>query len=367
MTGKIAVLGANGFIGSRIVEMFHLAGLAEVCPVVRSFASLARLSRFELDHRIADAFDLPALRSAFAGCEVVVHAVAGDRRTILETLAPTYQAAQAAGVRRLVYLSTASVHGQVPAPGTDEDSPLSDRQALPYNNAKVQAERQLRQLRDKGSVELVILRPGIVFGPRAYWVASFAEELLAGKAYLMNKGRGICNSIYIDNLVHAIFLAATTPAVDRQVFLVGDQEEVTWADLYRPIAEALGFDLAQVPEATMISENSETWLQRFDTLRTSKPAQLFLSLFPMKLRQAAFMTLATFKESPPPSPWTLPGPQLPIATQERVLLYQCQYKLPCHKARATLGYQPIVSFAEGCRRTVAWLAFAGYPVVERQP
>ena len=120
MMMNVAILGANGFIGGRAVEMLHLEGLAEVRPVVRSAASLARLSRFDLDCRLADAFDRSALRAAFAGCEIVVHAVAGDRNTILGTLSSTYQAAQEAGVRRLIYLSTASVHGQAPRPGTDE-------------------------------------------------------------------------------------------------------------------------------------------------------------------------------------------------------------------------------------------------------
>jgi hypothetical protein len=46
------------------------------------------------------------------------------------------------------------------------------------------------------------------------------------------------------------------------------------------------------------------------------------------------------------------------------LLHQCQYKLPDAKARKVLGYSPSVSFAEGSRRTVGWLAFAGYPVID---
>ena len=48
---------------------------------------------------------------------------------------------------------------------------------------------------------------------------------------------------------------------------------------------------------------------------------------------------------------------------ERALLHRCRVKLPWDKARERLGYVPIVSFAEGCRRSVAWLEFADYPVV----
>src|SRR5438093_899750 len=107
MSLKLAILGANGFIGSRAVELFHLSGLAEVRPIVRSFNSLARLSRFDLDCRIADACDEAALRAAFEGCDAVLHSVAGDAATILGSLTPVYRAAQQAGVKRFIYLSSA--------------------------------------------------------------------------------------------------------------------------------------------------------------------------------------------------------------------------------------------------------------------
>ncbi len=367
---NVAILGANGFIGSRTVEMFHLGGLAEVRPIVRTMSSLARLSRFDLDCRVADAFDQSALRAAFEGCDVVVHAIAGDRKTIVETLAPTYQAAQEAGVRRLVYLSTASVHGQSPRPGTDENSPLNDRQPIDYNNSKVQAEQQLRELRKKGSVELVMLRPSIVFGPRSFWISSFASDLLAGQAYMVDGGKRIFNSIYIDNLIHAIYLAMTASGVDGEAFLVGDDEEITWAEFYRPIAEALGFDLNQVPHVTY-TPPIPTQKERLKAVLASPPSRVFLSLFPYKLRYAIRIGLYTLLKPPRPrfSPWTFPklqqqSPPEPVATLEMAFLHQCQYKLPDTKARKMLGYQPIVSFPEACRRSITWLAFAGYPVIE---
>ena len=57
-------------------------------------------------------------------------------------------------MRRLVYVSSASVHGQAPVPGTNEDSPVKRRQPIAYNNAKAWAERRLLALRASGSVEL---------------------------------------------------------------------------------------------------------------------------------------------------------------------------------------------------------------------
>jgi 2-alkyl-3-oxoalkanoate reductase len=362
---KFAVLGANGFIGTRLTEMFALSEGMELRPIVRNYVSLARASRFDLDSRVANAFDQEALQIAFQGCDVVVHAVAGDIKTILGTLSPVYQAAQKVGVRRLVYLSSGAVHGQTPRPGTDERSALSDRQVLPYNNAKVRAERALSKLRSRGDVELVILRPGIVFGPRSSWVINFADALLAGQASLLNHGEGICNSLYVDNLVHAIYLAATQPAVDREVFLLGDQECVTWAEIYHPIAMALEYELADLPEGVVSEQDTEqtlSWFERLEPIRVSTPVQGILSIVPHRFRVAAYCAYETIFQPSRDSMPILPDHAQPVISREMAMLYSCQYKLPHSKATRLLGYQPPVSFPEAVRRTVAWLAFAGYPI-----
>ena len=364
MSPKVAILGANGFIGSRAVELFHLGGLADVRPVVRSLNALARLSRFDLDCRVADCHDQEGLRAALAGCEAVIHSIAGDPSAICSSVTPVYRAAQAAGVRRLVYLSSASVHGQAPPPGTDEKTPLSDRQPIAYNNAKVWAERQLSRLRAAGAMELAILRPGIVTGPRSNWQFRFAADLLAGTAYWLDDGRGICNSLYVDNLIHALHLALTAPGADGQAFLVGDQETVTWADLYRPIADALGFDPAQLPNVDYIPRR-RSWRELARAVESSMPGRTVASLIPKRVRRAVRVAMAP---APPPgvSPWTCqlsPAQLIPQATLEMSLLYRCAWKLPDSKARKVLGYRPSVTFAEGCRRTVGWLDFAGFPTI----
>src|SRR5262249_47686863 len=358
----IGIIGANGFIGSRVVECLHLRSLATVRPVVRAVSSFARSSRFSLDARVADGFDTIALRKAINGCDIVLHAIAGDHRTILGTLEPLYAACMAAGVKRLIYLSSASVHGQAPVPGTDEESPLSDRQAIPYNNAKVKAERKLRQLREAGKVETVILRPGIVFGPRSYWTGGLADELLSGQACLVGAGAGICNSIYIDNLVHAIHLAATAVDADGHAFLVADRETVTWCDLYRPVVEALGMGMAQVPSVPFPLQ-PVAWRNPLGWARSSAAMRAMVSSLPRPLRSGLQVASRSLRTPPEPSPCEKPPRPAPAATLEKALLHSCRYKLPWQKAREKLGYEPLISFSEGCRRSVGWLAFAGDPVV----
>jgi nucleoside-diphosphate-sugar epimerase len=268
-------------------------------------------------------------------------------------------------VRRLIYISTASVHGQAPEPGTTERSPVSDRQPIEYNNAKVQAERRLLRLHARGTVQLVLLRPGIVVGPRSYWVSSFADALLQREACLIDGGRGICNSIYVDNLVYAIQGAMTNPAADGEAFLLGDRELVTWADLYRPIATALGVDLASLPDAAVVPRRASLH-DRLKSARESRMVRRVSTMLPKRIRRAFVAAIsAPQKTVLRSSPWALPSPPERVATLEMALLYRCGYKLPFDKAAKILGYEPRVSFELVCRRTVAWLAFAGYAVSQR--
>lgn len=358
MTGAVAVIGASGFIGNRAVEVLHLGG-ERVVPIARRASGLALASRFDLPGRVADALDQPALTAALRGCDRAVLAVAGDARTIVDSVGPVYRSAEAAGVRRLVHLSTASVHGQSPAPGTDETSPLSDHQRIRYNNAKVQAERELLRARDAGSVEVVMLRPGIVHGPRSQWTGGLADDLLAGRATLVDGGRGTCNAIYVDNAIHAIRLAFDAPEVDKRAFLIGDGDGVSWIDVYRPIAAALGIDVDRLPMPTAaeaLRPRSVT-----DRLRGSAVSRRL----PTPVRAGLSAAYLARRGAAPSDVTAPPGPEI---TAEQVMLQTCSYALPWTRARDVLGYEPPVPFAEACRRSVAWLAFAGYPVVrEVQP
>jgi nucleoside-diphosphate-sugar epimerase len=220
-----------------------------------------------------------------------------------------------------------------------------------------------------------VLRPGIVHGPRARWTAGFADDLLAGRAYLVGDGDGICNAIYVDNLVHAIHLASTADAaaVDREAFLVGDAERVTWADLYAPIARALGMELADVPRVGFEEGAAPRadWWQRLNVVKETRPARALLDRFPERLRFVVYSGLGAWRSFRPASaanPAARAGSAganpAPVATREMALLHGCRYKLPSTKAERALGYRPPVSFADACRRSIGWLAFAGYPVIE---
>ncbi len=353
---QIGVVGASGFVGNRAVEMLAADG-NQVRSIVRSAASLERLSPQHLDGQIANCFDRSSLATAFAGCEVIIHSILGSPGLIRGSILPTYQAAQQAGVRRIVYLSSMVVHTSAPALGTTEATPPITKQPFPTHNAKIAAERQLLQLRHQGEVEVTIFRPGIVFGARSRWVEDLADRLSQRQPCLLDGGRGVCNTVYVDNLIHAIRLALSNPAADGEAFFVGDREPVTWHEFYQPFAAAFGVDLDRLPPAIATPATQLNWQQQgLETVRNSEFVQRVLSLVSDEFKQQFKWTVGQHQggASEPTPP--VPAIAAPNMSEMMAILQQSPYRLPVAKANQLLGYEPIVSVWDGCDRSIEWLA-----------
>jgi nucleoside-diphosphate-sugar epimerase len=362
---KVAVTGASGFIGNRVVEKFYLGRLHDVVPLVRHNSSLTLPARFELPWAACDHFSVEALARAFEGCEAVIHAAFGT--PLGKMSRAVYLAAEAAGVGRVVVLSSASVYNQNPAPGTTEESPLPERPATPYNANKIAADDVFRRLRAKGRAELVFLMPGVVYGPRSQWIARLAEQAAEGTAYLINEGRGICNAVYVDNLVEAARLALGAGGADGESFFVSDAETVTWADFYRPALAALGKGLDDVrriePQVFDVSLREKIRGRLLDAAETPTVQRLKPRVPPaLKKIYKGVMSLSAGERPPADGGWLLPDERPPEVALDMNVLQQCVYKLPNTKAERLLGYRPVMTFEAGMRRSVDWLKFAGYPV-----
>ncbi len=363
---KVAIQGASGFVGSRLVERLHLGGLAEVVPIVRSHASLTRIARFDLGWKMADGLDEEALTEAFAGCEVVFMSVGGTTEMLLGGPGTTARAARRAGVRRIVYLSTGVTLGFDPAPGTDDETPPLVDQPWMYNRSKAIAENLIGDLRRDTGMDFVVLRPTIVFGPRSEsWTTKIAERFLWHDAFLVDGGNHVCNTVYVDNLVDAMWLAAIVPEAANQRFLVGDRERVTWADLYRSVADAIevSFDEAHLLDGADIRANLETssgsLAAKIKRQLQSDRGKRLIGRIPVTAKSRVRrlqMAWAT-----PPSEPVNPDPRdfLRWVLDEELLVQMTDTHLPITKAERILGYDPI-PFAEGARRSGIWLREMGF-------
>jgi 2-alkyl-3-oxoalkanoate reductase len=354
---KIAVIGGNGFIGSRLVEQLHLANEHTVIPIVRGPASLARVARFNLEWRLADALDAAALRTALHGCEAVVHAAAGAGREIERMPAILCAAAAAVGIRRIIYLSSASVHGPTPEPGSNEHSPLVTTHAVPDTNHRVIAEQVFFQRCERLRLEGVALRPGIVYGPRSPWFAGLARDLRDGRAWLFGDGRGIFNGIYVDNLISAIFSALAAPATATgKPYLVGDEETLSWREVYVAAAALVGASPRRIVSITSVPAEKVNTRARLRRLAASSGLKAVVPVVPAGMKRLAKYML-TAPEGPVDN-WAPQSAPAPAVTAELALQHQCRWRFPHKRAVRALGFHAPVSFSQGLKRSAIWLAFA---------
>jgi 2-alkyl-3-oxoalkanoate reductase len=330
---KVAIIGASGMVGSRIVESFHLGDGPNPVAIVRHPSRLILPARFVLDVRVADALDPDSLARALAGCSAAVHVAHSDAAASRTMPAILCRAAAQARVRRLVYLSTAAVYGDTPAPGTDESSPLHTRHETDDTNARVAAERSFFAECREHALAGYALRPAVVFGPRSRLIAQLAADLRDERAWLVQNGEGVCNSLYIDNLVHAVRLCLKARNGAGQPYLLNDAEAVTWRDFYETLAQHLGFAAHRIHSVDLPPSGPEPWRKRALPPATPPPGPL-------------------------PDDWTTAAARPPTPTPELARLQRGSWRFPATRAARDLGYRATVSFTEAMRRTAAWWRFA---------
>jgi nucleoside-diphosphate-sugar epimerase len=259
----------------------------------------------------------------------------------------------------VIYLSSAAVHGQCPPVGTTEDSPLHCRHSMEYNNAKVRAERAFVRGCARHGLDGFILRPGVVFGPRSRWIADLASELRQGRAWLISGGSGICNSLYVDNLIEAIIRALAAATEHAGAYFVGDAERVTWFDFYDAAAAALGLDSATIHRLDKTPSFPRTLQHRISGVVSGRVAQTAMPVLPRAWKDLGKRLVAALTPAPAaPDGWRLPDAPRPNPTEELTLLQQCKWQFPSDRAALRLGYRPVVSFETAMRRSLGWLAFA---------
>jgi nucleoside-diphosphate-sugar epimerase len=362
MRGGVAVLGAGGFVGARLLEMAALSGWTDVVPVVRAVRSVARNAHLGLPHRFADAGHRESLERALAGCDVAVNLTTGDPADILRTTATIHDACRAAGVRLLVHLSSAVVYGQVDRPDLPDDAPPQLDHWMLYARQKGLAENYLRARMADGRLTIVVLRPGLVWGPRSPWVLGPATELVRGTAWLVAGGHGVCNLVYVDNLIRGLDAVVTHPAPPAGFYHVADDETTTWRAYYAALAAGLGVDWAGGVHELPGDRFRPTLGDRLEVIQEWPAYKRLKSRLSDETRKAIKFQIARLLGRDGSAAAGLGGP---VVTRELWHLQSTRHRLPTGKFRATFGYQNRTSFADAMATSVAWLRFIGLAVPER--
>lgn len=260
---KVLVTGASGFVGQALCKEMLRQGWC-VRAAVRQYSQLLNSAETIAIGNIDGGTDWTG---ALCGVDVVIHLAA--RVHVMHETAPDplrlfrevnvagterlARCAVAAGVRRLVYVSSIKVNGE-----QTFERPFSERDAAhpqdAYAISKHEAETALRQIAGETGMEVVIVRPPLVYGPG---VGGNFVRLLGlvqrGVPLPFGSVENARSLIYLGNFVDALIACATHPATANKTFLVKDGEDVSTPELVRRIAFALGVKprLLPVPPALM--------------------------------------------------------------------------------------------------------------------
>jgi len=360
LQGTIAVVGAGGLVGSRLLRMVQHSKCRGI-GVVRSARSLARLS--DLEVRLANTSQVSSLAEALSGCDTVVNAVNGDVSRVLEETRIIHNATRAAGCRLLIHLSSAVVYGRVSSPNLDDDSPPDTANWMLYARGKAASEIYLRrQMEARSDLRLVVLRPGLVWGPFSHWSGMVGEQFSQGGALLSNGGRGMANLVYVDNLVRMILAVQSRPTGPSGFYNVADPQRVSWLEYYRRLGQFLGYGEEQIkawPDARLPLQPKlvlEWCLQRQSLYRLSR------WLLPRLGLGVKAKAKKLIRGDPQPPGGLCPGlpPGPPRLTREHWALQNLHHCLPAEKFGRDYGPVTLVSLEESLAATASWLSYAGF-------
>ncbi len=324
---RILVTGGTGFTGSHLTRRLLDQGHQVVVLDNQPGRFHDELTRRGAEIHIGSVADKALVRRLTEGCTVVHHVAAMFRQVNapksaywsvnVEGTRHLLEAALEHGVRRFVYCSTCGVHGNVDHPPADETAPIHPEDY--YQFTKYEGERVVQSYRGRG-MGIVTLRPAAIYGPgdpeRFFHLFKMVRS---GRFLMFGDGQTTYHPLFVDNLVDAFELAASSPRADGEAYLVADERYWTLNDLVTAIGRALGIRvrIRHLPFRPL-------WL-------------------------AAVACEAVYK----------PLPKEPPLFRRRVDWFRQNRAFRIERARRELGFQPRVGLDEGLAKTAAWYRQAG--------
>ena len=255
---KLLLTGASGFVGGAVLAASQSRGMS-VRSVFRSDAPVAEGDAVTVSSLAADT----DWSVAVSNIDVVIHCAArvhvmhdaevdplmAFRAVNVDGTLNFARQSAFAGVKRFVFVSTVKVNGEGTQPGipyTAQDAPAPEDA---YGVSKAEAEAGLRLLSDETGMEVVIIRPPLVYGPRVKGNFSSLLRWVA-RGLPLPLGLATTNSrslVGLDNLVDLILTCVDHPKAANQTLLVSDGEDLSTADLLRRIGKALNRPVRLIP------------------------------------------------------------------------------------------------------------------------
>jgi len=376
---KILVTGANGFLGTRLVEFLALAYRADVRALVRDLGRSVRLCRLPVEILLGDVRDERAIERALDGCSIVIHCASGIDATkphASSTFLGTEIVARAAHlkkVQRFVHISSAAVYGSPGEVEVNESYPLRRRWKRDvYGAAKIAGEQFVHELFLKGLCATII-QPTIIYGPYSAEWSTHPLQVLKTNDYVLPKG-GVLSPVYVDDVVRAIVLAATKPEAVGNRYIVSSSDSIEWSYFYQAYTRmgtigrafavtddeysqlvrqrkaksnfaALARLVVQQPEIRKAAAANSVLVWSYNLAKRCLSAEHLSQLRAGHLRGASGPTSRPAETEQ--SAAFLPGPGL-------WQLYKSPSRYSIEKAKRELGYQAQIDLKMGMELTAEW-------------
>lgn len=262
---KVLITGVNGFVGKKLADEmvtkgFKVNGAARSLRTMRSIPEITKFVIKDLDANTD-------WQQALASVSVVIHlaarvhvmkdtaadALAEFRKVNVEGTLNLARQAVEAGVQRFIFISSIKVNGESTLLGQPFKSDDQPKPVDPYGISKCEAEAALRQLAMETAMEVVIIRPPLVYGPgvKANFRAMMSW-LYKGIPLPLGAIHNQRSLVALDNLIDLIITCVDHPGAANQIFLAGDGEDLSTTDLLRRMAAAMGKTARLVPVSVFL-------------------------------------------------------------------------------------------------------------------
>jgi len=324
---RALVTGANGFVGSHLVEGLLSKGYQVIC-LVRKTSNLRWLSGLNVEYAYADISEKESLKNVLKDVDFVFHAAGLTKaKSREEYFKANYQGTKNLlevcvennpQIKKFIYISSQAAVGpgenKLPLDETSPCNPITD-----YGKSKLIGEKIVLEYSSR--LPVTIIRPPAVYGPKDPDILGFFKVANKGLKTLFGKGESYFSLCYIEDLIDGTILAAESSKAIGQIYFIADDQIYSWREAFQIISKVL---------------NKKTI-----TLRIPK-AFLYIIAFVSENIARLF------------------GKSTAINMQKIKEITQRYWLCDVSKARRELGFSPQYNLEEGAKKTVRWYKENGW-------